>query len=466
MKEAGIRKILDECASSFYVFDTDAAREEIRRMRTALPGRTRICYSMKANPFLTGALAGEADFIEACSFGEFAICERLGVPPEKIVLSGVNKGREDLLRVLERYGGRVTYTAESMTQWKVLDEYAKESGEDIRVLPRLTNGSQFGMDREEIETILEEQAERKADADCLQAGGSVQCVTGTESSADGHSRAGRGRGARVIGIHFFAGTQKKNMQRDLGELRMLDGCLRRWKEEFGFEPERLEYGPGMAVDYYGTDQAQQEKEDRDLQALSEALDGMDFQGRAVLEFGRRIAATCGTYVTPVADVKVRRDADGPVHHFAIAEGGIHQITYYGQMMGMKIPPVYVLEQRLGAGAKNGSSPAPAGSQDGPVPAPAAVGQGQAGDAGAMKWSVFGSLCSMNDVLLRDVELGEVHAGDHLVFGRCGAYCPTEGIALFLSRDLPAVFLYDREGGAIKVRDLVPADELNTPRGRS
>ena len=44
---------------------------------------------MKANPFLTGPMMDVVPTFEVCSPGEFRICERVGVPMERIVLSGV-----------------------------------------------------------------------------------------------------------------------------------------------------------------------------------------------------------------------------------------------------------------------------------------------------------------------------------------------------------------------------------------
>ena len=49
---------------------------------------------------------------EVCSPGEFRICERVGVPMERIVLSGVYKNPEDMEYVLSTYGGKGVYTVE------------------------------------------------------------------------------------------------------------------------------------------------------------------------------------------------------------------------------------------------------------------------------------------------------------------------------------------------------------------
>jgi len=394
MKKEVIKEAVRKYPTPFYLFDIDEARAEIARMRAALPERAKICFSIKANPFLTGALGETADFVEACSFGELRIAERVGVPEEKIVLSGVNKGENELREALIRHEDRMVYTAESLHHFAVIEKFAEETGKEIRVLPRLTDGSQFGMDRSEIEEILEGK---------------------------------HGKAAKITGIHFFSGTQKKNMQRTLGELDMIDQCLSDWADKYGFIAEKLEFGSGMSIDYFTTDEKMRKKEGEDLAALALKLQEMHYQGEVTLEFGRRIAATCGSYVTSVADVKKRMDADGRKHHFAIVDGGIHQVTWYGQMMGMKVPPVCCLE-----------------------------GQGE-----LLDWSVFGSLCSMNDVLLRSVKFPQLNIGDHLVFGRCGAYSPTEGILTFLSRDLPTILTYTEKDGISLARKKLPTDELNT-----
>ena len=48
-------------------------------------------------------------------------------------------------------------------------------------------------------------------------------------------------------------------------------------------------------------------------------------------------------------------------------------------------------------------------------------------------------------------------GDLLVFDRIGAYSVTEGIYLFLSRQLPVVLTYTLKQGLSLVRDAFPTD---------
>ena len=74
-----------------YIFDLDMLKSRVQMMKTILGERAEICFAMKANPFLIGPLKDTADKFEVCSPGEFHICETVGIPMERIVLSGVNK---------------------------------------------------------------------------------------------------------------------------------------------------------------------------------------------------------------------------------------------------------------------------------------------------------------------------------------------------------------------------------------
>ena len=73
-------------------------------------------YLLKANPFLTEVMAGCTDRIEVCSMGEFLICRELEIPPEKLLISGVLKKKEDIYRILDACEGRCRYTVESIKQ--------------------------------------------------------------------------------------------------------------------------------------------------------------------------------------------------------------------------------------------------------------------------------------------------------------------------------------------------------------
>ena len=82
---------------------------------------------------------------------------------------------------------------------------------------------------------------------------------------------------------------------------------------------------------------------------------------------------------------------------------------------------------------------------------------------ADSWNIFESLCSMNDILAKQMPLPEVNIGDVLCFENTGAYCMTEGISLFLTREIPAVYLIRMDGTAVCVRKPFETLELNIPQ---
>ena len=186
----------------------------------------------------------------------------------------------------------------------------------------------------------------------------------------------------------------------------------------------MEYGAGLPVEYFERDpKAVRQTELEPALALSRALAEASFDGQVTIELGRRIAATCGTYVTRVVDAK---QVDG--QNVVIVDGGMHQITYYGHAMAMKQPPCHALLPH--------------------------------GDA-SLRWTVCGSLCTTNDILVKQMPLGDLAVGDLIAFDKAGAYCMTEGMSLFLSRDLPAIVWRDRAGKLTLLRDRIETAPLNS-----
>lgn len=385
MNQTMMDEALKRLQTPFYLFDTDASAAKVEALRQKMPDRVKLCYAVKANPFLIRDLEPVVDRFEVCSPGEFRICERARIPMEKVVLSGVYKNPEDLSYVMEHYGDRVTYTAESPTQWTAIAANARRLGAQVPVLLRLTMGNQFGMDPEEIKAILRENH---------------PCV-------------------RVEGIQFFSGTQKKAPGRILRELSQLDDFVAELKADCSWSPAMLEYGPGLPVQYF---EGEKDPAPELEEALGQGLEQMHYQGPVTLELGRYFAACSGSYATSIVDLKTNLG-----RRYCLVDGGIHQVNYYGQMLATKRPPVTVVPQRCGE---------------------------------SECYTVCGALCTANDVLLKEFPLTDPRLGDVLVFDRTGAYSPMEGIALFLSRDLPQVALYSRQSGLRLVREAIPTDPWN------
>ena len=281
-----------------YVFDLDKMKEFAEKVKRCLTGKAEICYAMKANSFLIKPMLEIVSSLEVCSPGEFRICERAGIPMEKIVLSGVYKNPDDIAYMLDTYGNRGTYTVESLQHLKVLNDTAVRHGITLSVLIRVTSGNQFGIDEAEIRKIISEREK----------------YTGIE----------------IEGIQFYSGTQKRNLSQMQEELKHLDTFIRELEEIGEMEIRTLEYGPGFFVPYFVKDKSMRTEEL--LGEFVEILDGLQFKGRIVLEMGRFLAASCGYYITSIVDMKVNKEQP-----YVILDGGINHLNYYGQAMAMKHP---------------------------------------------------------------------------------------------------------------------------------
>lgn len=379
-----IRSAVRQYETPCYLFDLDSFQDRIRAISKILGSRVRLCYAMKANPFLTRAAASCLSRLEVCSPGEFSICERLEIPMEKIVLSGVYKEKQEIYRVLSQYGGKGVYTVESLQQFQLLAEEAEKMGLRIAVLLRLTSGNQFGMDEEQIHELIKNRAQYPQ--------------------------------MMIRGLQFYSGTQKKKKAVMEGELVRLDQLLTELRERWGYHAKELEYGPGLYIPYFQKEE--EESLEKTIEELKTMLLTLSFKGNIILEMGRYLAAMCGAYVTRIVDQKQNQG-----QQYAIVDGGINHLNYYGQTMAMKVPHYHHL---------SGKTLEP--REDEPIPV-----------------TVCGSLCTVSDVLVKNLPLSDPQLQDVLVFERTGAYSVTEGIYLFLSRDLPQILFWSEQKGLQLVR---------------
>ena len=384
---------LKQAAASFgtpsYIFDTDIFAGRAAKVKAAFGENVGLCYSIKANPFLLASLPEEFSYIEVCSPGELSICEKSGAPLDKIIFSGVNKTYEDVERAYN--DGVAIFTAESALHLEYINKCVKDHCGKAKVILRLAHGSQFGIDREELVKLISER-------DSLY------------------------EGVEMIGIHYFTGTAKKKAKTIAKELETLDELCKELEADCGFTASHIEYGTGLAVEYY---KDRTEQTDMTLLAeVSEVIKPFAEKYPLTVEMGRFFAAECGYYLTKAMDIKTNGGTN-----YVICDGGINQLNYYGQNMAMNVPPIDVLDK----------------------------------DGGDTDYCLCGSLCTTADVLVRKVSLPRLDRGDVICFKRCGAYSVAEGIAAFLSRAVPNVLSYSEKSGFTLHRPLTETYPLNTPK---
>lgn len=387
MNNITTEKILKSYATPLYVFEIDALKNRVDYLKSRLPKDVSLCYAIKANTFIVSDLCPYIEKLEVCSPGEMMLCLEKGVELSKIVVSGVYKTRDFIEEIVKDHSGVNCFTVESAEQYDMLIEFAEKYNKKIKLLLRLTSGNQFGLDEDDVKKII--------------------------TSYDKNT-------VEIIGIQYFSGTQKTSLKRIKREIDYADAFLAELENEYCFKSDEFEYGPGLPVAYFDTDNFNEEEY---LAEFSSLLSSMKYKAKITLEVGRSLVADCGNYITKVVDMKSNQN-----QNYAIVDGGMNHITYFGQSMAMKHPFHSLFPLRDDGETKN--------------------------------WNICGSLCTVNDILMKNTPITDLKIGDAIVFKKTGAYCATEGISLFLSRDLPQVLIIDENGNINCAREAVATYKLN------
>lgn len=386
MEEQIIKKIAQEYGTPTYVFDIPKVNDRIKYLKSLLPESVLLCYAIKANTFIVKDIEENIDRFEVCSPGEYEICKAKNVNSEKILISGVYKSLETTKYMLETDKNIGYYSIESMEQFELLKTLSCDT--KISVMIRLTSGNQFGINECEVEEIIKNRHQYE--------------------------------NLDIKGIQYFAGTQRGSLKLLEKELNYIDTLIKRFSDEYDFITQEFEFGPGFPVHYFQNDEFDEEGF---IKGFSEILDNLEFKGKIILELGRSIAASCGYYMTKVVDKKINKN-----QKYAILDGGMNHLVYYGQSMAMKLPKCTVYPKR-----------------DNP---------------NEEKWNLCGSLCTINDILVKQFPVGNLNINDLFIFENTGAYCMTEGISLFLSRNLPKVIKLKKNNELELVRDWIATYPLN------
>lgn len=232
-EEVPLSDIAREAGTPVYVYSSATLRHHARIMRQAL-GRLSdplIAYAVKANPnpAVLATLAAEGLGADIVSIGEYRLARAAGVPPERILFSGVGKTADEMAEALA--GGLCQFNAESVEEATTLSEVAVAAGLTAPI------GLRINPD--------------------VEAGTHAKITTGTADSkfgipADGAMEAfraaGRLPGLRLQGITVHIGSQ-------LTELGPLEAGFRRVGElvaalrSEGIVIRLADLGGGLGVPY-------------------------------------------------------------------------------------------------------------------------------------------------------------------------------------------------------------------------
>jgi len=341
----------------FYLFHEGKVHENIEALRRCTGTSVKIAYAMKANPWLVKAAALTADYIEVCSLGELNLCREYGIPGEKIVLDGTCKDEEFMKTALDMEVKRVSI--DSPEQMRSYMNVARRKKKPELFL-RVSSGNQFGMNEKEMQ----------------------ECIQMCKMVSD----------VEVIGLQYYAGTQKNNVRQIREDLEKLQEWLLLCESNQAIQVRKLEFGAGIGVPYFeGEDIAEYRKA---MNCVSDFIATMLGRYDVTYEAGRNIAANSGIYVTEVFQLKERED-----YRIVFCKGGTNHIHYHGGLLGIRTP---IVQEFCSVQSEKKT-----------------------------EMMICGSLCNAGDVLVRRCNMNvEIDVGDLIIFYGVGAYSPTESPNLF------------------------------------
>lgn len=378
--------IIKKYGTPTYVYDINTLLDRVKYLKSKFNSKFNIVYAIKANTFIAKEINDSVERFEICSPGEYEICDRLNIPYNKMVISGVNKDKNFIDSLISNHDDILIYTIESITHFEILKECVQKYNRNINVLIRLTSGNQFGISEEDFKYIIENNIDL----------------------------------INIKGIEYFSGTQKHSIKRINREIDYLLEFAKSIENEYNIKLNEIEYGPGLPIYYFQDDEFNEDEFLTEINTIIEKLNDYEVS----LEIGRSIASSCGSYLTSVVDIKSNKNGN-----FVIVDGGMNHLVYYGQTMAMRIPYYEVLPSK---------------------------------EEEIISYNIHGSLCTVNDIIVKNINTRKLNIGDTFVFKNTGAYSSTEGISLFLSRDLPKVIIVKKDGNSILVRDIIKTSEVNYP----
>jgi len=282
-EDVPVTKIANEVGTPFYVYSKATLERHYNVMANAFKEiPTMICYSVKANSNLAvlKTLADLGSGADAVSEGEIRRARAAGIPPEKIVFSGVGKTREEI-----RYALGINihqFNAESREELEMINEIADDLGVKasvaIRVNPDVDAGS-----HDKISTG------RKTDKFGIAWGEVVDCYEFCKSLDY----------INIRGIDCHIGSQLTNLdpfQKAFNKVVDLVGELR----ELGHNIETLDLGGGLGIPYQSQENDLPSPEDY-AKMIIETIKHLGCN--LILEPGRLIAGNSGVLVTSVTRVK-------------------------------------------------------------------------------------------------------------------------------------------------------------------
>ena len=358
-----IAKIAAQVGTPFYVYSTATLERHFRLFDEALGGLDHlVCYAMKAasNQAIIKTLAALGAGMDVVSGGEYIRAITAGVPPERIVFSGVGKTRAEMEMIVS--GGVRQVNVESEPEMELLNTVALKFGVQVPITVRINPD----VDAKTHAKIATGRSENKFGIPISRA----KEVYGLAASLNG---------LKVVGIDVHIGSQLTDLEPFAQAYRKIADLTHILRQD-GHEINRLDLGGGLGIPY-----------SRSNETLPLPKDYGDLIKREVghlgceveIEPGRLIVGNAGLLVSSVIYIK-----EGEGQKFLIVDAAMNDLIR---------PAMYEAHHEIV-----------------PVNEPP-VGQEP------HTYDVVGPVCESGDTFAKQRDLAELYDGDLVAFRSAGAY---------------------------------------------
>ncbi len=356
-----LREVAEAVGTPTFVYVRATIERHFRVFDDAFEGHPHlVCYSVKANSNagVLNLLARMGSGADIVSGGELVRATAAGIPPERIVFSGVGKTKPEMAAALD--AKILSFNVESSAELMALAEVARDKGAVAPVSLRVNPN----VDPKTHPYIATGLAKSKFGIPIGDARGLAEIIRNTES-------------LELIGIDCHIGSQLTSLDPLMEALDALTALVDELKAA-GHRIALIDIGGGLGIPYGDGDE--QPPHPSELGAAVKAR----MQGRSeriVLEPGRVIVGNAGLLLTRVLYVKPT-----PTKHFTIVDGGMNDLLR---------PSLYSAHHDI----------LPVTKRDGE----------------ALVQDVVGPICESTDFFAKDRALQPAESGDLLAVMSAGAY---------------------------------------------
>ncbi len=364
----------------YYYYDLDMLHETLAVASGEAANRGfKVHFAVKANfnPVILKIIAGYGFGADCVSGNEIELAIDCGFPADETVFAGVGKSDREIETALRL--GIKCFNVESSAELEVIDSIAGKMGKKASVALRINPN----VDAHTIKNITTGTDENKFGIRISD----LERVTSLFADLEN---------IEYWGIHFHIGSQIT----DLHVFRNL--CSRvnelwTWLRERGLEPDDINVGGGLGVNYDDPDRFPPFADYFDM--FREHLDSR-IHSSISFELGRSLTANCGSLISTVLYVK-----PGINETFLILDAGMTELMR---------PALYNAYHRI----ENLTSKLP-----------------------VKKYTVAGPICETTDIFGKHIMLPETSRGDLIALRSAGAYGEVMA-SRYNMRPLPPSFFSD------------------------